>query len=340
MCLGWGAAVATGAAVALRERFSASHFWNDVRRFDATSFLYVGELCRYLLNAEPRNGERDHRLRVAVGNGLRPDIWERFQERFAIPVIREFYGATEGNTAIVNYQGRPGMIGRLGRSCAVVRCEPSSGEILRNARGFCEEVEPGEIGLLVARISPLYRFDGYVDEEATRKKVVRDVFRRGDRYFDSGDLVQLHPGRWLSFADRVGDTFRWKGENVSTGEVEEVLGAMPGIREVNVYGVKVAHAEGRAGMAAIHVTGDFDLDAFSSFIREQLPGYQRPLFLRVLRGAMRMTATFKHPKVEYRREGFDPQLVEDPLHVLQGERYVPLDAETFERIQKGEVIPG
>jgi acyl-CoA synthetase (AMP-forming)/AMP-acid ligase II len=336
MFLGLGAALVTGAGMALRRKFSVSNFWKDVRDFRATSFLYIGELCRYLLNAEPQEGERDHQLRVGVGNGMGPNIWEPFQERFGIPVIREFYGATEGNAPIMNVSGRPRMIGRLGRGQALVRCDPATGEIFRNDRGFCEKVKLGEAGLLISRISALLSFDGYLDRKATEEKIVRDAFERGDRYFNTGDLLQIHEDRWMSFADRVGDTFRWKGENVSTAEISGILGDAAGILEANVYGVRVPHTEGRAGMAAIDVADGFDLGAFASFVREKLPGYQRPRFLRLVRSGMRVTGTFKHQKVDYREEGFDPRKVEDPLYLLDGDCYVPIDEEIYSRIESGD----
>jgi acyl-CoA synthetase (AMP-forming)/AMP-acid ligase II len=335
---GWGAALLTGATLALRRKFSASNFWKDVTRFEATVFIYIGELCRYLLNHPSVPEERDHRLRLAIGNGLRPDIWERFQARFGIPLIREFYGATEGNAVLVNLEGRPGMVGRLRPGQVIVRCDPESGEIQRNERGLCTPVGVGERGLLLGKITGVTKFDGYVDGEATRRKIVSDVLKKGDRYFNSGDVMQLHADRWVSFADRVGDTFRWKGENVSTNEVAEVLNGAPGVHESNVYGVEVPGAEGRAGMASLRVAGDFDLAAFARYIVENLPSYQRPHFIR-LQTDMRITGTFKHQKVDYRKEGYDPAAVTDPLYLLDGERYTPIDAELYRRIQSGDVGP-
>jgi len=213
---GVAGALQTGATIALRRKFSASQFWSDVRRYEATAFIYIGELLRYLLNQEPHPKDGHHRLRVAVGNGLRPDIWQAFQQRFQVPLIREFYGATEGIAAIANITGRVGMVGRLQPGQVIARCDPLTGELWRGPDGRGEALEPGGTGLLLARIGGPIKFDGYVDEAASRKKVLTDVFADGDAYFDSGDLLDLHEGRWLSFADRVGDTFRWKGENVST----------------------------------------------------------------------------------------------------------------------------
>jgi acyl-CoA synthetase (AMP-forming)/AMP-acid ligase II len=201
-------------------------------------------------------------------------------------------------------------------------------------------VKPGEVGLLVSRISGVFPFDGYVDQRATKKKILEDVFKKGDRYFDSGDLIELHEKRWLSFVDRIGDTFRWKGENVSTNEVAEILSGAEGLFEANVYGVRVPGTEGRAGMAALKVAPDFDLESFAAFVMEKLPGYQRPLFIRLLEGEMRATTTFKLQKVDYRKEGFDPSLIRDPLYLLSGGRYGPLDADLFASIERGEVVVG
>jgi acyl-CoA synthetase (AMP-forming)/AMP-acid ligase II len=269
---------------------------------------------------------------------MAPAIWEPFQERFGIPAIREFYGATEGVTAIMNLSGRARMVGRMTIGQALVRCDPATGEFFRNDRGFCERVNAGDAGLLLSRVSPLLDFDGYVDREATEKRIVRGVFKPGDCYFNTGDLLQLHEGRWMSFADRVGDTFRWKGENVSTAEVSGILGDAAGVLEANVYGVRVPGAEGRAGMAALAVGEDFDCDVFTEFVVAKLPRYQRPRFLRLLGSGMRTTGTFKQQKVGYREEGFDPRRIEDTLFLLDGDRYVPIDEGLHAQIESGDVV--
>jgi len=336
---GWGSVLISGATLALRRKFSASQFWNDVHEFDATVFIYIGELCRYLLGQPPQPGERTHRIRLCMGNGLRADVWKKFQSRFRIPLIREYYGATEGNLGLCNFEGRPGMIGRVMPGVAIVKCNPLTGEIMRNRRGRCEPVAEGERGLLLGRINTLMRFDGYVDRAATRRKVVRDVFATGDAYFNTGDLVQLHADGWVSFADRVGDTFRWKGENVSTQEVAEILSGAKGLQEANVYGVHVNGADGRAGMASIVVSDDFDLDGFARHVVQHLPGYQRPHFLRVV-PAMRVTGTFKHNKAEYCAEGYDPSRVSDPLYYLDGKHYVPIDEVLYRQLASHDGTPG
>jgi acyl-CoA synthetase (AMP-forming)/AMP-acid ligase II len=335
---GVGTMLVTGAALALRRRFSASQFWDDVRRFDASVFIYIGELCRYLLNAPRSPHERNHRLRLATGNGLRGDIWEAFQRRFGVPLIREFYGATEGNAPLVNFEGRPGMIGRMKIGQALVRCDPESGEVTRNQRGLCEKVEAGERGILLININALFSFEGYVDKGATQKKIITDVFRKGDRYFNSGDLLVQHEDGWVSFADRVGDTFRWKGENVSTNEVAEVLNRAPGVLESNVYGVAVPGAEGRAGMASLHVNGGFDIEQLGGYVIENFPVYQRPYFVRV-QHEMQVTGTFKHLKVAYRNEGYDPRKSSDPVYFLDGDRYVRIDDRLYQRLAAGEIGP-
>ena len=338
MFAGFGAALVTGAALAIRKRFSSSQFWDDVRKFDASIFVYIGELCRSLLTSPRHPNERNHRLRLGVGNGLRGDVWTPFQQRFGVPLIREFYGATEGNAPIVNFEGRPGMVGKLKIGQVLVRCDETTGEIVRNGQGFCERVQPGQKGILLAHINRLFSFEGYVDKSATQKKVVSNVFKPGDRYFNSGDLLQLHDEGWVSFADRIGDTFRWKGENVSTNEVAEVLNGHKGVLESNVYGVQVPGAEGRAGMASLNVDESLDLDQLAKYVVTKLPVYQRPYFLRLSRD-MRITGTFKLQKVDYRDEGYDPVKVQDPLYFLDGDRYVPIDSGLYQRLRAGEIGP-
>jgi fatty-acyl-CoA synthase len=337
--LGWGAALATGAAIGLRRRFSASAFWSDVARWRASSFLYIGEMCRYLLDSPHHPDERQHVLRVAVGNGMRPDLWEAFQQRFEIPVVREFYGATEGNAPLLNIAGKPGMIGRISRGQAVVRCDVATGEPSIGRNGFYQSVSPGETGLLLGRISRLMTFDGYVDASATRKKVRSRVFAAGDQFFDTGDLVTLHEGGWLSFADRLGDTFRWKGENVSTSEVEALIQKAEGISDVSVFGVEIPGCEGRACMCALRIDGETDLQALSRHFGRELATYQRPIFVRVLSAPLRTTSTFKQQTASYRDEGFNPADLEDDVYVSQVGQFVPCDEARYAAIMSGEFTP-
>ncbi|XXT18900.1 long-chain-acyl-CoA synthetase [Sorangium sp. So ce429] len=340
LCGGWGAALASGAVLALRRKFSAAECSADLRRFNATILLYVGELCRYWLAQAPTPQDREHRLRLALGSGLRADTWERFQARFGVPLIREMYGATEGNAPLVNFEGRPGMLGRLRHGQILVRFDAGTSRPARTAQGRCERVGIGEAGLLLAKITAATKFEGYLDDErATEGKIVRGVIEPGDSYFNTGDVLQLHEGDWVSFVERLGDTYRWKGENVSTTQVAELVERFAGVREVNVYGVQVPGCEGRAGMACIVREDAFHLDDFADHVTSSMPRHQRPLFLRLLQ-EMKTTATLKYTKVEYQQEGYDPGRVRDPLYYFDGLRYVPLNQKAYEQIQTGELQLG
>jgi fatty-acyl-CoA synthase len=339
-----GAALFGGATAVLARKFSASRFWEDCVRHDVTVFQYIGELCRYLLNSPPHPDERQHRLRLCMGNGLRPEVWEPFQSRFGIPAVVEFYGATEGNVTFTNVDNKVGSIGRMSglmRRVAgvhLVRFDVEKEDVVRGGDGFCIECALDEPGEAIGRITEVNRFEGYSDEQASEKKILRDVFERGDTYFRTGDLLRRDADDYFYFVDRIGDTFRWKGENVSTGEVAEVLSRCPGVLEANVYGVAVPGADGRAGMASLVVEDDFDLEAFHREVADQLASYSRPLFLRIL-NEIEITGTFKHRKVEATEEGFDPARVTDPLYFLDAKAgaYIPLDAALYQRIQDGSV---
>jgi fatty-acyl-CoA synthase len=344
-----GAAFSAGASVVLRRRFSASHFWEDCRRYEVTLFQYIGELCRYLVNTPEHPDERAHRVRLCIGNGLRPDVWEPFQRRFGIPRIVEFYGATEGNVALTNLDGKPGAVGRIPgwlsrvMPMKLIRFDVETESPVRDASGFCTPCPPGEAGEAIGRIpsdpkAPIGRFEGYTSPEATEKKILRDVFEKGDAWFRTGDLLRCDTEGYYYFVDRIGDTFRWKGENVATSEVAEVISVVPGVAEANVYGVRVPGTDGRVGMAALVVKEGFDLEALHAQLAKELPTYARPLFLR-LRPEMEVTGTFKHRKVELVKEGFDPRATREPLYFADADkgRFVPLDAALFERIEVGEV---
>lgn len=343
--VGFSVALRAGGAFASRRRFSAGAFLDDVRRHGATAFVYVGELCRYLLRQPPSPHDRDHRLRLAVGAGLRPDIWERFRERFGIARIVEMYGATEGNVSLMNRSGRVGSVGRphpfQRRQLRVARYDVQTGDLVRGANGFLIECGVDEPGELLGRITPHgpMPYDGYADAQASAAKVIRDAFRRGDAYFRTGDILRRDRHGDFYFVDRIGDTFRWKGENVATQEVAEILNGAPGVSETNVYGVEVPGAEGRAGMAAITLgeAGRFDPAAFYAHA-EQLPLYARPLFVRLV-AAMDVTGTLKQRKVDLQRQGFDPAVIDDPLYFRDDvqRRYVPLTPKLVERIRAGVV---
>lgn len=333
---GFGMALLGGGAIVLRRRFSASEFWDDCVRFDATVFNYIGEICRYLVMSPPHPLERSHLLRVAVGAGMRPDVWEPFQQRFAIGRIAEGYSATEGNIALFNVEGRPGMLGRLLPGQAIVHIDPDTEEFIRDRRGRLQRVRAGEQGMLIGRIGRVTPFDGYLEKKRGEEKIVRNAFGDGRDWFNSGDLVQLHPWRWVSFADRLGDTYRWKGENISTVEVGNLLTACVGICEANVYGVAVPGHEGRAGMAAVVVSDDFDFDGFSASLCERVPPALRPKFLRIV-PALQKTASFKYIKVPLQREGFDPSLTDDPLYVHDGNTWLPIDDDSHQRVIAGDI---
>ncbi len=337
LTVSWGTVLAAGAGFALGRKFSASRFWDDIRASDASSFCYIGELCRYLLNRPAGEGDRDHRVRVIVGNGLRAEIWDEFQQRFGIDRIVEFYGASESNLAFVNAWGMKRTAGFCPLPYAIVAFDAENEAPLRDAQGRLQRVAPGGIGLLIGEVTKKTPFDGYTDARASEGKLLRNVFVDGDCYFNSGDLVR-DQGCWhIAFVDRVGDTFRWKGENVATTEVEGALGAVDGVEQAVVYGVQIPGMDGRAGMASISLqAGRFDGAALAAQLRARLPQYAVPLFLR-LRQDQETTSTFKHRKVDLKREGFDPQQVSDPLYLLDNQAYVPLTAEVFERIASGAI---
>ena len=328
-----GMALGRGGSLIIKKRFSVSEFWSDLRKYDATLFVYIGELCRYLLNAPPGPHEKGHSIRAITGNGLRPEIWREFQSRFAIPRIVEFYGATEGNVSMLNYDGTIGAVGRVPEYAQwmlptrVVRFDVEREIPVRGPDGLCIECEPGEVGETIGGISQRAgrNFEGYTKPSDTEKKILRDVFRKGDAWFRTGDLMRRDGHGYFYFVDRIGDTFRWKGENVATSEVSEALSSVPGIREVNVYGVAVAGMDGRAGMAALVVDGGFDIAGLAHRLEGRLAHYARPVFLR-LQPQIAVTGTFKQRKVELVKEGFDPSALPDPVYWLD-----PATA-TYERL--------
>jgi fatty-acyl-CoA synthase len=336
LTVSWGAVLAAGAGLALSRKFSASRFWDEIRASNASSFCYIGELCRYLLNRPESPGDRQHRVHVIVGNGLRAEIWDAFQQRFGIDRIVEFYGASEANLAFVNAWGMRRTAGYCPLPYAIVEFDAEEEKPARDAQGYLRKVPRGGVGLLLGEVTDKTPFDGYTDGKATESKLLRNVFVDGDCYFNSGDLVRDQGYHHIQFVDRVGDTFRWKGENVATTEVEGVLNAFAGVEEAVVYGVQVPGCDGRAGMASLSCPVGFDGATLAEHVRRGLPQYAVPLFLR-LRGAQETTATFKHRKVDLKREGFDPAVVSDPLYVLQVDGYCPLTADVFARIQSGEL---
>ena len=306
-------------------------------------FVYIGELCRYLVNQPARMEEKTHSLRLAFGNGLRQEVWERMLTRFNIPNILEFYGATEGNVSMFNYDGKPGAIGRIPSwlrrqfNVKLVQFDIETETPVRNAQGFCVETRAGQVGEAIGAIGTDARsnFSGYADKQATEKKVLRSVFARDDAWFRTGDLMRQDSEGYFYFVDRIGDTFRWKGENVSTGEVAAALASAEGVVEANVYGVAVPGTDGRAGMATLVVTPAFDLGALQAVCESHLPVYARPVFLR-LQQEIEITGTFKYRKVDLVEEGFDPGRINEPLFVREANgSFRPLDADLFRQIVDG-----
>ncbi|MEO6841416.1 MAG: long-chain-acyl-CoA synthetase [Bradyrhizobium sp.] len=340
--------LSAGASVVISDKFSVAGFWNDIARWDCTLFQYIGELCRYLSKAPASEFETSHRLRLVCGNGLRGDIWEAFQARFAIPRILEFYAATEGNFSLYNVEGKPGAIGRIPAllahrfPAAIVRVDPELGTPLRDADGLCIACARGEVGEAVGRIGMADegggRFEGYTDKAQTENKILRDVQARGDAWFRTGDLMRLDEQGYFHFVDRIGDTFRWKGENVATSEVNEAVSDCPGVTEATTYGVEISGADGRAGMTAIVIDNGFDLHEFAEHLSRRLPVYACPVVIRICT-SLDSTETFKQKKQELVREGFDPHRVTDPLFFREPKsgEYRPIDAAAYARILDGAI---
>ena len=344
-----GAALVSGGSVVLRERFSASRFWDDVVKSKCTIFQYIGELCRYLVSAAPHPSEARHNLRLACGNGLGADVWEEFQSRFNISQILEFYAATEGNFSLFNCEGRIGAIGKIPSflpqrsSVALVKFDHETNEPIRNEDGFCTRCSANEAGEAIGQIlddgtSSAGRFEGYADKLATEEKILRHVFAKGDAWFRTGDLMRRDESGFFYFVDRVGDTFRWKGENVSTTEVAATICAYPDVVEAVVYGVTIPGTEGRAGMVTAVVGEKFDIAAFRRHLVGRIPEYARPLFLRI-RDEIETTETFKPKKHDLARESYDPSATSDRLYFNDPiqQSFVKVDGELFESIQSGKL---
>ena len=339
-----GLALTSGASLVLKRKFSVNEFWDDVHKYKITIFQYIGELCRYLLNAPFHKHEKDHNLRMVSGNGLRPDIWDDFKERFNIKNILEFYGATEGNVSLMNYDGKSGAIGRIPKymqkilNVHIIKFDVEKEEPIRDENGFCIPCDVNEIGEAIGEIVLPGSFEGYVDKEATRKKILVDVFTEGDQYFRSGDLLSKDELGYVYFVDRIGDTFRWKGENVATSEVAEAFAGFDGILETNVYGVSIPGSDGKAGMAALSTNRDINLENLYQSLSSSLPSYAQPLFLRIKK-EIEITGTFKHRKVELVKDGYNPEEIKEPMYFCdhKAQTYLPLDQELYNKIQNKEL---
>ncbi len=346
--IGAGSTVLTGSTLALARKLSVSRFWDDVCDYHATAFVYIGEVCRYLVNAPPHPRERSHELTRIVGNGMRPDVWKAFVDRFSPGLVHEFYGATEGNVNMTNLFGISGSVGRMPPipwldNAFLAKFDRDKEAPIRDARGLCVACKPGEVGELLGRIDPgrvTMRFDGYMGDSATDAKILRNVKEHGDAYFRSGDLLKKDWLGFYYFVDRIGDTFRWKGENVSTNEVADVCMQHPVVDLANVFGAEVPNADGRAGMAALYLKPGchFEPQSFYDHVTKALPSYAAPAFVRLL-GEASITATFKLKKTDLMRDGIDPHATSDPLFYRNDRQrtFEPLDEEAYRALQRGEL---
>ncbi|XP_076020303.1 long-chain fatty acid transport protein 6 [Genypterus blacodes] len=345
--LGIGGCIQLGATCVLKKKFSATQFWKDCLSNNVTVVQYVGELCRYLVNQPVVPEESAHSVRLAAGSGLRSDVWREFVKRFGGITVREGYGLTEASVGFLNYTDEVGPIGRasyfnkLSMRFELLRYDPLTYEPIRSESGRCTQAQIGETGILVAPVSAMNQFLGYAGNKVqSEKKLIRDVFKSGDVYFNTGDLL-LHDHRdFLYFRDRVGDTFRWKGENVSTTEVSEVVGELDFIQEVNIYGVTVPGHEGRAGMAAIVLKQDHQLSSPNLYhhLVKSLPSYAWPWFLRI-QASLDVTETFKQQKGRLVLEGFNPEIVLDSLYFLDAAQkdFILLDLSLYGDIVSGRI---
>ncbi|XP_063782376.1 long-chain fatty acid transport protein 2-like isoform X1 [Pseudophryne corroboree] len=342
LMIGVRGCIQQGATCVIRNKFSASQFWNDCRKYKVTAFQYIGEILRYVCNTPKKDNDKDHCVRIGVGNGLRPDVWKEFIHRFGDMKLCEFYAATEGNAFFLNYSGKEGAIGRCNmfmkfvRPFELIKYNVEKDEPVRDASGHCIRVPRGETGLLISKITIINPFAGYVgDESQTEKKRLRNVFEKGDLYFNSGDLLMFDKEGFAYFQDRIGDTFRWKGENVATTEVADIVGMTDFIDEANVYGVPVPYHEGRIGMVSIKLKEgqSFNGEKLYKQVSEYLPTYARPRFVRI-QDTMEVTGTYKQRKVELVKEGFNPLTIKDPLYFLDDsiERYKPMDSMIYNAI--------
>lgn len=335
----WCGVIAGAAALAIRRKYSTSAFWQDVQKFDASAIGYVGELCRYLMDAPPSALEKGHRVKKMIGNGMRPNIWNKFKQRFGIEEVLELYASSEGNVGFSNVFNFDNTVGFSPTPYAIIQFDKEKNQPVRNAEGWCIKVKKGETGLLVGKITRRSPFDGYTDAEKNKAVIIKDLFKQGDAYFNTGDLVRDIGFRHAQFVDRLGDTFRWKGENVSTTEVENALSEYEKIAEAVVYGVEIPHTNGRAGMAAITLADGAALDEadcskMAAEFRKCLPAYAVPLFLRVQQQA-ETTGTFKYQKSKLKEQAFNPNATGERLLVLlpNSGAYCDLTAEIFDNIQ-------
>jgi len=340
LATGWCAPFGCGATVVIARKFSVSRFWDEIHKYNATAFTYIGEVCRYLMNQPPNPNDSKNSVRVVFGAGLRPEIWVDFKKRFNIPKIGEYYAATDGNGGFMNTLNFDCTIGRCATSYAIVKYDIDEDKPTRGENGFMQKVGLGETGLCLFQSAGAMQPRGYSDKKAIESKLFHNVFKKGDIWFNSGDLLRDIGCDHAQFVDRLGDTFRWKGHNISTTEVEEVLNEFDQVLFSTVYGVQIPNTDGRAGMAAIVTMinlEDFNLKGLAASFSKNLPQYAVPIFLR-FKSNLSTTATFKLKKGKLKQENIDLEKIDDPLYVmLPGKsEYVPLTNEIYENIQNGQ----
>jgi len=346
LMIGFGAALNSGASIFLRRKFSGSRFIEEVRQHNTTCFIYIGEICRYLLSQPDKANDADNPLTKIMGNGLRPDIWMDFKSRYGIKRVAEFYGASEGNVAFANLLNKDCTVGMTTASIALVKYDVDNATLVKNPDGTLIHVEKGQPGLLIGEINETQRFEGYTNKEASESKIIRSAFTEGDAWFDTGDLIkEIDVGfaagqSHYQFVDRLGDTYRWKSENVSTNEVGEIINQHPQIHLSNVYGVEVPHVDGRAGMATIILGeghNELDIESLAQHVNKNLTSYAKPVFIRVQQ-ELDVTGTFKMLKGEARKQGFDIHQIDEAVYVMKPgtQEYTLLDAEYLEVITAGD----
>jgi len=338
MVVCWTSVIAGGSAIVIKNKFSVTDFWNDIDYYKATGFGYVGEMCKYLLNSPKHSLEKNNSLTKIIGNGLRPGIWQAFKERFGIEQISEFYGSSEGNIAFFNVFNVDGTMGFSITSYAIVEYDKENEKPILDKKGFMQKVQPNGTGLLLGEISKRYPFDGYTEKNKSEKTILRNVFKHGDAWFNTGDLVRDMGFFHTQFVDRLGDTFRWKGENVSTVEVEEILNQFEGVAESIVYGVEIPDNSGRAGMANIILDDNhshIDLEKLHQYLCEELPSYSVPLFLRISK-TTETTSTFKHKKHTLKEEGYDCHKTGKETFALIHKKYVRITPKILDEINSGK----
>ena len=335
LCVCWSSVIAARASFALNRRFSASGFWDDCIRYHATAIGYVGDLCRFLLNQPPHTAEQQHSVRTMLGNGLRPALWSKFKARFGIDFVYEFYGASDGNVGFFNLLNFNNTVGFSPNRYELVAFDPDDSTPLRDDEGHFIKVKNGEVGLLISEISTHFPLDGYTDKSETEKRILKNGFEPGDRWLNTGDLMMGLGFRHVQFIDRIGESYRWHGENISTQEVENVLLEHPNVREAVVYGVKIPNNEGRAGMATLELAQINAFTAherhqFAHFLHTHLPSYAIPRFLRITK-KIDTTDTFKYKKKNLQKEGYDLALIQDPIYILN------LKHQTFDKLTESDL---